>query len=52
MIETAAVEVDILVLFSCPETYGPSWIVGHFVATNMKSQLVASVFATPAATYG
>jgi hypothetical protein len=43
MIETALLAVDILVLFSCPETYGPSWIVGHFVDTNMKSQLVADV---------
>jgi hypothetical protein len=43
MIETVLTAVDILVLFSCPETYGPSWIVGHFVATNMDSQLVGSV---------
>jgi len=27
--------IDVLVLFSCPETYGPSWIVGHYVGTNM-----------------
>lgn len=38
--------IDLLVLFSCPETYGPSWIVGHFVATNMKAIGVASVYGT------
>jgi hypothetical protein len=52
MIDVAATEVDILVLFSCPETYGPSWIVGHYVAANMKAQLTGEVFATPAVTYG
>jgi hypothetical protein len=52
MVEAAATGVDILVLFSCPETYGPSYIVGHFVNVNMDSQAETNVIATPAETYG
>ena len=41
-----------LVLFSAPESYGPSQIVGHYVDTNMKSVLTASVLASDETNYG
>jgi len=50
--------LGMLVLFSAPETYGPSEIVGHYnngladATANIKSQVVANVHSLPGATYG
>lgn len=47
-----------LILFSAPETYGPSYIVGHYdanavaVADLMKSEVAANVTLTASDTYG
>jgi hypothetical protein len=52
--------LGMLVLFSAPETYGPSEIVGHYndgassatATANIKSQVAGNAYTLAGATYG